>query len=116
MYIRYNLYRTGSHADEIFNSEMIEFVIENDNHLVRLDEIIIGILTQHIQNLDIIKKYGIAYVGRLEVVNLEITDKDNVNLTKEQFEHYIHTLNIQIPVLWNKQCNSISEEEKPVKT
>lgn len=116
MYIRYNLYRTGSHSDEIFNSEMIEFIIENDDHLVRLDEIIIGILTKHIQNLDIIKRNGIAYVGRMEVVNLEITDKDNINLEKEAFEHYLHTLNIHIPVIWNKQYNYMSEQEKPVKT
>lgn len=109
MYIRYNLYRTGSHSNEIFNSEMIEFVIENDDHLVRLDDILIGILTKHIQSLDIVKKFGIAYVGRMEIVNIEITDKDNVNLTKDQFEHYIHTLNINIPVIWNKNNDIVNK-------
>lgn len=116
MYVRYNLYRTGDHSNEVFNAEMIEFVLENDDHLVMIDDIMTGMLTQHIQDLEEIKKYGIGYVGKMEIVNIEITDKDYINLTEKQFKHYMSTINPKIPIIWNRQSNNISEEEKSVKS
>lgn len=103
MYIRYKLYRTGKNVDICFNTEMIEFVIENDDHLVMIDDILTSVLTKHLQSLPEVKKYGIAYVGRMEIVNIEITDKDYVNLTEEQFRHYMSTINPNLQIIWSKQ-------------
>lgn len=100
MNITYKLYRS-KYPDQVFNSETIKFVIENDDHLAALDEILQHMLTQHIQDLPEIKKYGIAYVHRMCIEELEITKEDNVNLSKEAFEHYISTLGINIPVKWS---------------
>ena len=38
MYIRYKLYRAD--MTTMFNAEMIEFVIENDDHLAMIDKIV----------------------------------------------------------------------------
>lgn len=113
MYIRYKLYRTDMKT--VFNAEMIEFVIENDDHLVMIDKILQDLLTQHIHNLPEIKKYGIAYVGKMELVNIEITDKDNINLTEEAFRHYISTIMPYLQIIWSQESNNINEEEKSVK-
>ena len=114
MYIRYNLYRAD--LKTIFNSEMIEFVIENDDHLAMIDKILQDLLTQHIQNLEEVKKFGIAYVGKMEIVNIEITDKDNINLTEEAFRHYISTIMPYLSIVWSQTIKDIDEEENSVKT
>lgn len=114
MYIRYKLYRAD--MKRVFNAEMIEFIIENDDHLALIDKILQDLLTQHIQNLPEIKKYGIAYVGKMEIVNIEITDKDNVNLTEEAFRHYMSTILPYLPIIWNVQSNNIDEDKKSFKT
>lgn len=114
MYIRYKLYRADMKT--AFNAEMIEFIIENDDHLAMIDKILQDLLTQHIQNLSEIKKYGIAYVGKMEIVNIEITDKDNVNLTEEAFRHYMSTILPYLPIIWNVQSNNIDEDKKSFKT
>lgn len=115
MLIRYKLYR-ASKPDVVFNAEMIKVNIENDDHLIAIDDILTGILSQHIQNLPEVKKYGIAYVGRMEIVNLEVTDEDNLNLTEDQFRNYMANINPLLPIVWGKTTNNIEIEEKPVKT
>ena len=47
MYIRYKLYRS-SVPDEVFNSEMIEVPIENDDHIVMIDKILQDVLTGYL--------------------------------------------------------------------
>lgn len=114
MYIRYKLYRAD--LETVFNSEMIEFVIENDDHLAMIDKILQDLLTHHIQNLEEVKKFGIAYVGKMELVNIEITDKDNVNLTEEAFRHYISTIMPHLSIVWSQTIKDIDEEENSVKS
>ena len=114
MLIRYKLFR-ASKPDEVFNAEMIKVNIENDDHLVAIDDILTGILAQHIQQLPEVKKYGIGYVGRMEIVNLEVTDEDNIDLTEEQFRVYMQSVNPLLSIIWNKTTNNTEPKEKPVK-
>ena len=113
MYIRYKLYRAD--MTTMFNAEMIEFVIENDDHLAMIDKILQDLLTQHIQSLEEVKKYGIAYVGKMEIVNIEITDKDNINLTEEAFRHYMSTIMPYLQIIWSQQVSNIDEEKTEFK-
>lgn len=115
MLIRYKLYKS-SEPEKVFNAEMIEFVIEKDDHLIQIDDIMAGVLTRHLQELLEVKKYGIAYVGRMEIVNIEITDKDKIDLTEEAFRHYMSTINNHIPIIWNKSIKAIENTKKSVKT
>lgn len=101
MYIRYELYRS-SKPDEIFNQEAIEVVIENDDHLVMIDKVINDVLVQHIQNLPEVKKYGTAYIGRMKIVNIEITDKDKIDLTEEAFRHFMSTIMPYLEIIWSQ--------------
>ncbi len=101
MIVRYKLYR-ASKPEEVFNNEAIKINLENDDHLIAIDDILAGILAQHIQNLPEVKKFGIAYVGRMEIVNIEITDEDNVNLNETEFRSYITQIMPYLTVIWNK--------------
>ena len=96
MYIRYKLYRS-SVPDEVFNSEMIEVPIENDDHIVMIDKILQDVLTQHISDLPEVKKYGL-------------------NLTEEAFRHYMSTILPHLEIIWSQPTNDIGNEEKAVKT
>lgn len=109
MYIRYKLYRS-SKPDEMFNAEMIQVNIENDDHLARIDEVIQGVLTQHLEQLPEVKHFGIGYVGKMDLVNIEITDDDNVNLTEEAFRHYMSTIMPNLEIVWS-QTEPDSESE-----
>lgn len=111
MIVRYELYR-ASKPDEIFNAEAVEFVIENDDHLVMIDDILTQMLSKHIQELPEVKRYGIAYVDRMKIVNIEITDKDVVNLTEESFRHFISTINPNLTIIWSKTTNDIPDDKK----
>ena len=46
MYIKYELYRAKN--QELFNAEMIEWVLEDDKDLIEIDRRIRDVLTQHI--------------------------------------------------------------------
>lgn len=110
MLIRYKLYRS-KHSDEVFNAEMIKFNIENDDHLVDIDNILQYLLTTHIQQLPEVKKYGTAYIGRMEIVNIEITDEDNLNLTEEAFRHYMSTIMPHLEIIWSKTTSNTPKLE-----
>lgn len=115
MLVRYRLYRS-KYPDVVFNSETIKFVIENDDHLVALDDILTRILSYHIQNLPEIKKFGIAYVQRMEIEFMEITDEDNVNLDEQSFRHYMSTINPNLRIVWSKTTNNTNKQQKSVTT
>lgn len=115
MYIRYKLYRS-SVPDEVFNSEMIEVPIENDDHIVMIDKILQDVLTQHISNLPEVQKYGTGYIGRMEIVNIEINDNDNLNLTEEAFRHYMSTILPHLEIIWSQTDTNMNNEEKAVKS
>lgn len=111
MYIRYKLYRS-KYPDQVFNQEMIQFNLENDNHLIKIDDIMNQVLAYHIQNLPQVIKYGTAYIGRMEIVNIEITDNDTIDLSEEEFRHYMHTIMPYLQIIWNKTCNNIEDGKK----
>ena len=102
MYIRYKLYRS-SKPEEIFNQEMIEVPIENDDHLVMIDKVIQDVLTRHISELPETLKYGTGYIGKMDIVNIEITDKDNINLTEDAFRHYMSTIMPKLEIIWSQK-------------
>lgn len=114
MYIRYKLYRS-SVPDQIFNSEMIEVPLENDDHIVMIDKVLQDVLTRHISELPEVQKFGTAYIGKMEIVNIEINDKDNLNLTEEAFRHYMSTIMPKLEIIWNQTSNNIDEEENSFK-
>ena len=98
MYIHFKLYRAKN--NEVFDEGKVEFNIQNDDHLVAIDDIMTKIMSDYINNTVQVRKYGIAYVGSLEITLLEVTNKDNLNLTEEQFKHYISTINPKLKVKW----------------
>jgi len=117
MYITYELYRS-SKPDEMFNAEKVEIPIENDDQLVAIDDIINKVLAVHIQNLPEIKKFGIAYVGTMKIIEIEMTDNDNLNMTEDQFRHFMSTINLflNIPIIWSITNKDIEKEKEPDKT
>lgn len=110
MYISYDLYRSKN-PQEIFNQEKVEFVIENDDHLVAIDDILNHILATHISNLPEVKKYGTAYIGRMQLVELEVTDKDILHLDEQQFRHFMATIMPNLPIKWSKTTNDMDESK-----
>ena len=64
MYIKYELYRAKN--QELFNAEMIEWVLETDKDLIEIDKRMRDVLMQHIQNLPEVKKFGTAYIRSYE--------------------------------------------------
>lgn len=114
MLVKYKLYR-ASKPEEVFNAEMIKINLENDDHLIAIDDILAGVLAQHIQNLPEVKKYGIAYVDRMEIVNIEITDEDTIDLDETKFRSYMTQIMPYLTVIWNKTTNNIDESKNIVK-
>lgn len=104
MYIDFELYRAKN--DEKFDSEAIEWVLEKPEDLIEIDRRIRDVLTQHISNLDVVKKYGIAYIGRMKIVAIEINDNDNVeDLDEEHFRAYMANPEVMphLNIIWNKK-------------
>lgn len=103
MYIKYELYRAKN--QEMFNAEMIEWVLETDKDLIEIDRRIRDVLTQHISQLDEVKKYGVAYIGRMKIVGIEINDNDNLGgLNEGEFRKYMSNPDVMpyLDIVWNK--------------
>lgn len=115
MLLRFCLYRS-SQPDEIIQDGSLKFIIENDDHLSRIDDIIINMLGDYIDTIPEIKKYGLAYIGREEIVDMTITDEDNINLSEELFRQYMKTIFPQLTIIWNKTTNNIENEDYVLKT
>ena len=104
MYIKYELYR-AKNPEECFNKEMIEWVLKTDKDIIEIDKRMRDVLTQHIQSLPEIQKYGIAYVGRMKIVGIEINDNDyTCELDKTQFIAYMKNECVMryLDIVWNK--------------
>lgn len=105
MYIRYELYRS-KYPDQMFNAEMIQWDLQTDKDIIELDKRMRDVLTQHISNLPEVKKYGTGYIGRMKIVNIEITDNDYTShLGEEQFKAYVSNPEVMpyLTVIWNKK-------------
>jgi hypothetical protein len=89
----------------MFNAEMIKWNLETDKDLIEIDRRLGEVLTQHIQTLPEIQKFGTGYMGRMKIVNIEITNEDDLGgLDEVGFKTYLTNpeVNVNIPVIWNK--------------
>ena len=111
MYIKYELYRAKN--QELFNAEMIEWVLTEDKDLIEIDKRMRDVLAQHIQQLPEIKKFGTAYIGRMKIAGIEINDNDDLGgLNEEEFRKYMRNPEVMpyLDIVWNK--GKESEESK----
>ena len=103
MYIKYELYRAKN--NELFNAEMIEWVLTEDKDLIEIDRRIRDVLAQHIQQLPEVKNYGTAYIGNMKIVGIEINDNDDLGgLSEEEFRKYMKDPDVMpyLNIVWNK--------------
>lgn len=117
MYIKYELYR--SKTGEMFNTEKIEWVIQDNRDLVDIDNRINQVLATHISQLPEVKKYGTAYIGRMKLVSIEINDNDELGGLDEQgFRSYMANSEVMplLTIEWNKTTNNTTKKKKSVKT
>lgn len=109
MLIKYILYRAKN--NEVFNQEAIKWNLERDEDILDLDARLQYVLTQHISNLPEIQKYGSAYVGKMEIVSVQITNEDyTCELDEEHFMNYIKEILPNLNVIWCKTTNISSKE------
>ncbi len=101
MFIHYKLYR--SKTKEVYDEGKVQFNIENDDHLIAIDDIMTSVMTNYINSTEEVKKYGIAYIEKMEVPYIEITDEDKLGLSKEEFHHYMSTINPNMQIIWNRK-------------
>lgn len=109
MYIKYELYRSKN--QELFNAEMIEWVLNDDKDLIEIDKRMRDVLVQHIKTLPEIQKYGIAYVGRMKIAGIEINDNDNLGgLNEEEFRKYMSSPDVMpyLDIKWNKKEDEVN--------
>lgn len=101
MYITYTIYR--SRNGEKIDTRKIELPIGDFRQLLHLDHLLSSVITQDINSLQIIKKFGTAYIGRIVCEEIEILDKDNTDaMNEEQFREYFKTVS-DIPLKWSKK-------------
>lgn len=117
MYIKYELYRSKN--NEMFNAEMIEWVLKEDRDLIEIDRRIRDVLATHISQLSEVKKYGTAYIGSMKIIGIEINNNDDLGgLTEKEFRSYMGNENVMplLDIKWNKTTTNIDEQQKSVKT
>ena len=117
MKIDFTIYRSKN-PDEEINSGIITQPIE-DTMLITLDTYINKLIIAHIRQLDIIKRYGLAYVGSIKLNSLEVTDEDDIELNETGFKTFIDGLFTNVRVKWskvnkNKEKKCIKQPEKQV--
>jgi hypothetical protein len=111
MYIKYELNRAKN--GEVFNREMIEWVLETDRDLIELDDRLNYLLAQHISNIEEVKKYGTGYIGSMKIVGLVINDNDYVgDLDEEAFKSYLSSTGMIGPdvIEWNRELGPSKEK------
>lgn len=116
MYIKYELYRAKN--QELFDAEAIEWVLKTDKDLIEIDKRMIDVLTQHISNLPVIKKFGTAYIGRMKIVGIQINNNDDLGgLDEKQFRNYMADSEVMpyLPIKWCKSETIKDEEQKSIK-
>lgn len=113
MLLQFCLYKS-SEPNKIIQDGYLKFIIKNDDDLIRIDDIIINMLGDYIDTIPEIKKYGIAYIGREEIVDMTITDEDNINMSEEAFRQYMSNVLPKLTIIWNKTVNSIDAKDNMV--
>lgn len=114
MYIIYTIYRSKN-GDKI-DTRKIELPIGDFKQLLHLDHLLSSVITQDINSLQIIKKFGTAYIGKIECDEIEILDTDNTDaMNEEQFKEYFKTIS-DVPLKWSKKEDTINGKENTNKT
>lgn len=102
MFVHFKLYRS-SKKDEVFDEGKIQFNITNDDYLIAFDDILQNIMTNYINDTEQVKKYGIAYVDRLEIQFIEITNDDIIDLGETEFKNYMKSVVPNLEIVWNRK-------------
>lgn len=103
MYIHFKIYRTGKHKNDIIDTGIIQYNLNNDSEILILRELIYKLLNQYTSELDVVKHNGTAYVGKVEILFVEITDEDNITTPENAFDTYRQTELSDIYFKWSKQ-------------
>ena len=117
--INFTLFRSKNPNEEITSGTIIQPI--EDTILPVIDTYINKLIIAHTKQLEIVKHYGIAYVGSIKLNSLEITNEDEIELNEEGFKNYIQNLFTNVEIKWNKDVKNegdgicIKQQEKPVK-
>lgn len=112
MKINFTLFRSKVPDEEITSGTITQPI--EDTILPSIDTYINNLIIAHTKQLDLIKHYGIAYVGSIKLNSLEITNEDDIELNAEGFKNYINNLFTNVDIKWNKDVIN-KEEEKCIK-
>lgn len=108
MYIKFELYRS-KYPDEMFKAEMIQWDLKTDKDLIEIDTRMRDVLATHIKTIPEVQKYGMAYIGRMKIVEIEILDSDDLGgIDEEHFKAYINSPDVMpyLNVVWSKNTES----------
>lgn len=110
MIVNFTLFRSKYPDEEIVTGNIKQPI--EDTILISLDTYINKLIISSAYSLEIIKSYGIAYVGSIKINSIEITDEDDIALNEEGFNEYINCLFTNIIVKWNKKTNNTTKDKK----
>lgn len=97
-----NFELTRSKTGAVFTRQAVQFNVETDYQLSNIDTIITQILTDYIKGLQEVKKFGIAYIGEMKLISLEVTDDDKVGFDEISFREYIRRRMPKLAIVWHK--------------
>ena len=97
-----NFELTRSKTGSVFTRQAVQFNVETDYQLSNIDTIITQILTDYIKGLQEVKKFGIAYIGEMKLVSLEVTDDDKVGFDEISFREYMRRRMPKLAIVWHK--------------
>lgn len=97
-----NFELTRSKTGAVFTRQAVQFNVETDYQLSNIDTIITQILTDYIKGLQEVKKFGIAYIGEMKLVSLEVTDDDKVGFDEISFREYMRRRMPKLVIVWHK--------------
>lgn len=97
-----NFELTRSKTGAVFTRQAVQFNVETDYQLSNIDTIITQILTDYIKGLQEVKKFGIAYIGEMKLVSLEVTDEDKVGFDEISFREYMRRRMPKLAIVWHK--------------
>lgn len=97
-----NFELTRSKTGAVFTRQAVQFNVETDYQLSNIDTIITQILTDYIKGLQEVKKFGIAYIGEMKLVSLEVTDDDKVGFDEISFREYMRRIMPKLAIVWHK--------------
>lgn len=97
-----NFELTRSKTGAVFTRQAVQFNVETDYQLSNIDTIITQILTDYIKGLQEVKKFGIAYIGEMKLISLEVTDEDKVGFDEISFREYMRRRMPKLAIVWYK--------------